>query len=1289
MSAATAATPQEALRGGPHATSDEGPHEALRDGSRAISCEGPHEALRDGSHETLHGAVARWAARTPAATAVVHGAHRLSYAELDRAAGERAASLARRGVVAGDLVPVLLPRGAELIVSVLAVLKLGAAYALLDPAWPDGRIREVTDRLGARLIVTADPECARSGLPVWSPAGAAAEVPASVPVPAGRAASCHPSAAVAGEVPLHPPGPAGGEVSSDAPACVFFTSGTTGRPKGVLSPHRATARLVRPDTFARFGPDTVIPLAAALPWDAFSLELWAALLSGGTSLVVDEPYLSGQALREVVAVHGADTVWLTSSLLNMVVDEDPDAFLGLAQVITGGERLSVPHVRAFVRRHPGIALINGYGPVESTVFATTHRITEADCDLPGGIPVGRPVPGTRIHVIDGEICVAGDGLALRYLGEPELTEAKFPRVRVDGEDVRVYRTGDLGRLDENGVLHYRGRADRQVKVRGHRVEPAEVERRIQELLPAVRDCRVVAHRNAAGNTEGLVAFCVPERPGDPLSGAAATLAAELVAYQRPDAVLAVAGFPLTAQGKLDERALLDLWAPETADGARRPTVATAAPLATAAGSSAGTPTAPLPGTPGGTSAGTPTVPLPGTPEGTSTGTPAVAAQTAAGTSSCARTSSDAVAGTAPASPSGTEPASSSGTASASSSGTEPASSSDTASASSSGTEPVSSRDGGAVHGVHDGPPSCVLRTAAVFAAVLGLPDVPLDIPFTDLGGSSLAAGRVCARLAAELERPVPVSRLYEHPTARGLGQWLAKDVPVPPAPVAAGDDVPLTPMQTGYLTNHLLRPEDRSAHCLVLFRIDGDLDLDALDSAVETVHERHETLRTAYAAAPRPVARVTDLPAPVLEVLEPEPDADRAVGTLRATLGAPLGLDEGEVWRTALVPLEPGRSWVFGCVVHHIAFDGWSESVLAADLAAAYNAARSAADGTAPAPSPPPALSVAASARLRAERLAHADPEHHRATLLDALANVPELTWPDRPDQGRLPDQAGPADRSAPVAPVEVDPADPVSPADRSALVDRPDLVAPVDRPDRHDPVAPAGPVAPAEVDPADPARPPGGPAPSVLRTERLLEPDAAARLDAAAARAGVTRYAVLLACYGQVLAELTGQRDFAVGVPVAQRFDPRLDDAVGCHIEMACLRLRGAVLDGGPAAVAEAGRVLDRAFAAQDVSFHELVRLLNPPRTGRPPLFQTLLVLQDNAIPRLPLTGLGTTLLRPPYLDIPLEVQTEFWPLPDGRLRLAVNHRPDAVGRATAHELAERLAGLVHTLPSHEGDPS
>lgn len=1027
------------------------------------------------SGEALHTTVGRWAVARPEATAVVHGSRRTSYAELDRTADAWAAGLASRGVGRGDLVPVLLPRGTELVAAVLAVLKCGAAYALLDPAWPARRIQEVTGQLSARLIVTDAPEAARhAGLPAWSPA-VCGDTGEPAGFPAGTAA---------------PTGFRPAEVGADAPACVFFTSGTTGRPKGVLTPHRATARLVRAGTFARFTPSTVIPLAAALPWDAFSLELWGALLGGGTCVVVDEPYLSAQALREAVAVHGADTVWLTSSLLNMIVDEDPDAFRGLRQVMTGGERLSVPHVRAFLRRHPGIALVNGYGPVESTVFATTHRVTESDCDLPGGIPVGRPVPGTAVHLVDGEICVAGDGLALRYLGEPALTEAAFPRITVDGRQVRVYRTGDLGELDEDGVLHYRGRADRQVKIRGHRIEPAEVERQVEALLPSVRACRVVATRDTGGNANGLLAFCVPAERGELPPGAEEQVRTELVHYQRPDAVVAVPAFPVTPNGKLDERALLEL-APSAV-----PTAA-AAPEAPRA----------------------------------------------------------------------------------------PARETD---------EPL------------------VELAAAVFAAVLGVASVPEGTAFADLGGTSLGAGRVCARLAAELERPVPLSRLYEHPTARALGRWLALTGGTPRADAEAGDDVPLSPMQAGYLTNHLLRPEDRSAHCLLLFRIDGELDLDALDAAVEAVHERHEVLRTAYCATPRLLARPAELPAPVLEIMDTAPDADAATEELSESLGAPLELADGEVWRTALVPLGSGRSWIFGCVVHHIAFDGWSESVLAAHLAEAYNAA---AGGTPPA-APLTAPTAAEAARLRRDRLAHADLARQRAELEAELTGVPELVWPAAP-----------------------------SPADAAGR--------------------------------------------SPQRIEHVLDADAAARVDAAAAGAGTTRYAVLLACYGQVLAEVTGGRDFAVGTPVAQRSDSRLDEAVGCHIEMACLRLRGDVLDGGPGSFAAAARIADRAFRSQDVAFHDLVRLLNPPRTGRPPVFQTLLVLQDNAPPQLPLTGLTTTHLRPPYLDIPLEVQTEFWPLPGGRLRLTVNYRPDTVRSTTAHELTKRLADLVHTLPLPEGDPS
>ncbi|MFB6809181.1 amino acid adenylation domain-containing protein [Streptomyces sp. NPDC056387] len=1029
--------------------------------------------------QTLHTAFALRAAERPDATAVIHGARRVSYRELDRTADAWAAELGAHGVAAGDLVPVLLPRGAELVTAVLAVLKLGAAYALLDPAWPDRRIREVAAELGAPLIIGDSAAGARAGLVAWTPPPTGRE---RRPPAAYRPADTDPSAA----------------------ACVFFTSGTTGRPKGVLTPHRATARLLRPGTFARFGTGTVIPLAAALPWDAFSLELWAALLSGGTSLVVDEPYLSGQAIREAVAEHGVDTLWLTSSLLNMTVDEDPDAFRGLAQVMTGGERLSVPHVCAFLRRHPEIALINGYGPVESTVFATTHRITEADCELPGGIPVGRPVPGTSVHLVDGEICIAGDGLALGYLGDPGLTEEKFPRLPLaDGGTTRVYRTGDLGRLDEDGVLHYLGRADRQVKIRGHRIEPAEVERQIEALLPGVRACRVVARRDAAGTAEALLAFCVPAEPGDPLTGAEDVLRGALVSYQRPEAVIPLAAFPLTGNGKLDERALLES-APAARTGALARTPAARTALAR---------------------------------------TPAAGAE-----------QEEAAAGEDP----------------------------------------------------------LVALAAGVFAAVLGLPSAPPHVPFADLGGTSLAAGRVCARLAAELGRPVPVSMLYAHPSARELGRWLAAPTRAgaAPAPTAPGADVPLTAMQTGYLTQHLLDPEDRSAHCLLLFEIDGELDPDALESAIEAVHERHETLRTAYLADPHPVARPGDFPAPVLELLEPCPDTDMAVELLCEVLGDPLELADGEVWRTALVPVEGRARRVFGCVVHHIAFDGWSESVLSGDLAAAYDDARRGA-----APALPAALPVAEAARLHAERLAQTDPGRRLADLGAALGDVPALQWPGAPAPGTVP-------------------------------------------------------------------------ARETARIELLLDEDAGPRLDAAAAGSGVTRYAVLLALYGRLLAEITGGRDFAVGVPVAQRDDIRLHDAVGCHIEMACLRLRGPVLEGGPAAVTEAGRILREAFVAQDVSFHALVRHLNPPRTGRPPLFQTLLVLQDNAPARLDLAGLDTTLLRPPYLDLPLEVHCEVWPRPDGRLRLAVSHRTAAVTHAVARELLKGLADLVHTLPLPQGDP-
>lgn len=476
--------------------------------------------------EGLHDVFAAQARAQPRRTALIARYTRMSYGELDARAEELADRLAAAGVEQGHVVPILMPRSVDLVVTLLAVLKLGAAYALLDPDWPLTRLDAVVGQLRPPLVVARPGTRAELPAPLWTAAeDDTGEGPARAAVTVRGSDAC----------------------------CVFFTSGTTGRPKGVSTPHRATARLFRPGTFTRFDRDTVIPLAAALPWDAFSLELWAALYNGGTGVLIDEPFLTAEALRTMVTDHGVNTAWLTSSLFNLIVDEDLTAMSGLSQVMVGGERLSARHVGRFLDRFPDTALINGYGPVENTVFTTTHHITAADCARPGGIPLGRAVPGTSVFVLQGnrpcaagepgEICVAGDGLAHGYLGEPALTAEKFTQVDIDGEQVRLYRTGDMGVRDENGIVEFRGRIDRQVKIRGNRVEPAEVERQIVRLVPDVADCRVVPRWNELDGVFDLVAFCVPTRTGGAPPEVPAILARHLPAYQRPVDVAFVDSFP--------------------------------------------------------------------------------------------------------------------------------------------------------------------------------------------------------------------------------------------------------------------------------------------------------------------------------------------------------------------------------------------------------------------------------------------------------------------------------------------------------------------------------------------------------------------------------------------------------------------------------------------------------------------------------------------------------------------------------------------------------------------------
>lgn len=508
----------------------------------------------------LHLAISRIAAEQPDAPAVLGlDGTVLSYARLDRAADAWARELRRRGVRAGDVVPVLMTRSPVLPPVLLAILKCGAAYAALDHRWPDARIADVLAKLGPCPVVLGEDHreaAERLRLDVWCPPPLRPASDAADPAEAGL-----------GTVGLE-------HTDAGATACVFFTSGTTGESKGVLSPHSATMRLFDPAGPMPFGPGSVMPLSTYLTWDVAAFELWGMLATGGTCVPVPDDFLTPRAVADLIGVQGVDTLWLTTSLFHLLVTEDIDCFDGLRRLYVGGERMSQEHARTFLHRHPGIEFYNCYGPVEVCMVVTTHRVTLADCEDERGIPLGPAVPHTEILVMDedrpcetgepGELCMAGPGVARGYLGDDALTKAKFTEIAVGGPDggsrnVRVYRSGDMGVIDERGRHYFLGRTDRQIKLRGHRVELDGIEAEVHAAAPGTV-CAVVALPGASGGYEHLALFYArpPDAadPGpDPLRLRTA-LATRLPGYAVPDTVAALDRLPLTVNGKIDYAALV-------------------------------------------------------------------------------------------------------------------------------------------------------------------------------------------------------------------------------------------------------------------------------------------------------------------------------------------------------------------------------------------------------------------------------------------------------------------------------------------------------------------------------------------------------------------------------------------------------------------------------------------------------------------------------------------------------------------------------------------------------------
>jgi acyl-coenzyme A synthetase/AMP-(fatty) acid ligase len=322
-------------------------------------------------------------------------------------------------------------------------------------------------------------------------------------------------------------------------------------------------RLVRQDRYASLTADERILQFAPLSFDASTFEIWGALLNGARLEVYRAGPTSLEELGAAIRDRGVTTLWLTAELFHQMVSNNVDKLMGVRQLLSGGDVLSVPHVSRAVEKLNGCRITNGYGPTEATTFSTSYEVRSGE-SLRGGIPIGFPIGNTRIYIaggnepapigVAGELLIGGDGLARGYLNRPEVTAEKFvPDLYGTELGVRLYRTGDLARRREHGEIEYVGRGDAQIKIRGYRVELGEIESALAGhagVLAAV----VTAQKGAAGEKQ-LVAHVVCNQAGTTAADLRGFLKAKLPAYMLPSAIVFIDRMPQTRNGKIDRRAL--------------------------------------------------------------------------------------------------------------------------------------------------------------------------------------------------------------------------------------------------------------------------------------------------------------------------------------------------------------------------------------------------------------------------------------------------------------------------------------------------------------------------------------------------------------------------------------------------------------------------------------------------------------------------------------------------------------------------------------------------------------
>ncbi|QTL36473.1 non-ribosomal peptide synthetase [Pseudoalteromonas viridis] len=489
----------------------------------------------------VHRYVEQWAAQNPAKTAVCVAGCSVSYGELNASANQLAAYLKQQGVAHGDYIGVAFERSAELIIAMLAIVKVGAVYVPLDPNYPAARLQYMVEDTALRHILTIS--ALKSQFNGYVPHVLAID---AADVAEVILEQCRDN--------LNMP------VSVQDLAYIIYTSGSTGQPKGVMVTHAGIERLVHAPNYVSLSPADNMLFVSNTAFDAATFEIWGALANGATLYGLEQAILL-DAGRFAATVRELEisTAFVTVALFNQIVAIRPDAFAPLKTVMVGGDKLDKYSIDRAVSHGKPEHLYNIYGPTENTTFSTYYEIKAIGASQ---YPIGQAISGTGCYILDaeqrrcavgvvGELYLSGAGLARGYLNKPEMTAERFVHVKAVTPE-RLYRTGDMVKWDEAGNVCYIGRTDNQVKIRGFRIEIGEIEHALM-CLPEVKEAAVQVENDAG--QKRLVAYvtCHQAHSAEALKQA---LKPTLPLHMMPAQFVLLDTMPLTANGKIDRARLV-------------------------------------------------------------------------------------------------------------------------------------------------------------------------------------------------------------------------------------------------------------------------------------------------------------------------------------------------------------------------------------------------------------------------------------------------------------------------------------------------------------------------------------------------------------------------------------------------------------------------------------------------------------------------------------------------------------------------------------------------------------